>query len=72
MKRRTLGIGWLVCCSLLAAGCGALPELFIDAARSAAKEAVEEMVDGVVDQVTGELLDFENLSLPFNDDSDGE
>ena len=72
MNRRTIGKGCLVCCSLLAAGCGARPELFLDAARSAAKEAVEEAIEGVVDQVTGELLDFENLSLPFNDGSGGE
>ena len=72
MNRRTLGKGCLVCCSLLVDGCGAIPELIMDAARSAAKEAVEEMIDGVVDQVTGELLDLENLSLPFTDGRDGE
>ncbi len=72
MKHPTLAKPWISCCLLLAAGCGVIHEVLVDAARSEAKQAVEEMVDEVVDQVTGDLLDPENLPLPFDVGSGGE
>ena len=66
MKRRTLAMPWIGCCLLLAVGCG-IPEVVVDAARSETKQAVEEMVDELMDQFIGDLLDPENLPLPFDD-----
>ena len=73
MKHRTLAKPWIGSCLLLAAGCGSgIPEVLVNAARSEAKQAVEEMVEEVFDQVTGDLLDPENLPLPFDVGSGGE
>ena len=74
MYRNSIKRKWLVCGLPLVVGCGAIPEIVVDAARASAKEALEEtiddVVDGVVDQTIGEFLDFEDLDIPFIDDLD--
>ena len=72
MNRRTIGKGLLVCCSVLAAGCGVIPDLLLDTARSSAREAVEQVVNEAVNEILGDLLDFENLPILPGSGSDGE
>jgi hypothetical protein len=56
MKRIGL-LSMTVCIIVVATGCGAMPDVLIEAAQQSAKEAVEESVDELVDEFTGELLD---------------
>ena len=59
---------WFACAVLLAGGCGTVPDIIVDTARSSAKEALREAVDGVIDSVFEDTLDelirFTGLELP--------
>ncbi|UCC31472.1 MAG: hypothetical protein JSU86_04190 [Phycisphaerales bacterium] len=76
MNRIGFGKSWLACAALLAGGCGAIPDIIADAARSSAKEAlqeaVEDVVDDVIDNTVGELLDFGDFEFPFVEQSEDE
>lgn len=68
---------WLASVALLSGGCGAIPDVVVDAARSSAKEALQEAVgDAVrdlVDNTVGEILDMSDFELPFaNQVEDGQ
>ncbi len=63
-----LGTGCLLCCPLLATGCGDLMEVVVDQALVSTKESIEEAVDEVIHDV----IDVDNLQLPFGNDDDPE
>ena len=66
MQVKTFGRKWVSCSVLLVGGCGAIPEFIVDAAWSSAKETIEQSVHDKV----GDLLDFDNLLLPFGGEFD--
>ena len=74
MNRIGVSRRWLACAALLGGGCGAIPDIVVDAARSSAKEALEEavgdVIDDVIDDAVGELLDFPGFEFPFNEQSE--
>ena len=76
MKRIGIGKRWLACVALLGGGCGAIPDIIVDAAWLSAKEALQEAVgdavDDVIDGTVGELLDLDARELPFDDQSQEE
>jgi hypothetical protein len=76
MNRISVSKRWLACAAMLGGGCGAIPDIVVDAARSSAKEALEEavgdVVDDVIDDTVGELLDFPGFAFPFNEQSETE
>lgn len=76
MKRIVLGKRWLACVALLGGGCGAIPDIVVDAAWLSAKEALQEAVgdavDDVIDDTVGELLDFDDFEFPFAEQSEDE
>ncbi len=67
---------WVACAALLAGGCGAIPDIIVDAARSSAKEALQEAVENVIDDViedtVDELLDYADFELPVLHESEDE
>ena len=74
MNRISVSKRWLACAAMLGGGCGAIPDIVVDAARSSAKEAVEEavgdFVEDAIDDTVGELLDFPGFEFPFNEQSE--
>ncbi len=76
MNRIGLGKSWLACAALLGGGCGAFPDIIVDAARSSAKEALQEAVgdtvDEVIDDLVGELLGLGDFEFPFLERSEDE
>ena len=48
---------WFACAALLAGGCGTVPDVIVDTAKSSAKEALRKAVDGVIDSVFEDTLD---------------
>lgn len=76
MKRLGIGKRWLPCAALLGGGCGAIPDIIVDAAWLSAKvalqEAVGDAVDGAIDDTVGELLDFDDFGFPFVEQSEDE
>ena len=76
MNRIGVSKRWLACAAMLGGGCGAIPDIVVDAARSSAKEALEEavgdVVDDVIDDTVGELLDFTGFEFPFDEQSEAE
>jgi len=74
MNRGTTARVLLACGLLLTGGCGAVPELLIEAAKVSAKEAIEKRIDEVIggtfDDLLSESLDFDNLDLPFGEDEE--
>ena len=80
MNRLGIGRRWLACAALLGGGCGAIPDIIVDAARSSAKEALQEAVGdavgGIVDDTVAELLGFDEFEFPFveqiADEEDGD
>ncbi len=69
MNRLGIGRIWLASAALLGGGCGAIPDIIIDAARSSAREALEEAVGdavgGIVDDTVAELLGFDDFEFPI-------
>ena len=71
---------WVACAALLAGGCGTIPDVIVDAARSSAKEALQEAVEDVIDDViedtVDELLDYADFEFPSiyesEDEEDGD
>lgn len=67
---------WVACAALLAGGCGAIPDIIVDAARSSAKEALQEAVENVIDEViddtVDELLDHADFEFPSIHESEDE
>ena len=51
----------MACLVAVTAGCGAVPNVLIDAAKQSAKEAVEERINELVDEVADELIDPDQL-----------
>lgn len=76
MKRRNNITRLLACTVLVAGGCGAVPDIVIETARERAIQAIENTVgnavDDVIDGTFGELLDLDDLALPFHDQSQKE
>ncbi len=72
MNRRLRTKALLIALAGSAAGCGVLPDIFVDAARSSAKEAVEdtvgEAIDGLIDFDDFGLGGFDLPFLPTNDE----
>lgn len=60
MKIR-LGLGFLFGISVLAGGCGNIPEALLDSARESAKDAIQEEMEEVFDEMSDEILDFDLL-----------
>lgn len=67
----------LACAALLAGGCGAIPDIIVEAARSSAKkaiqEAVEDVIDDVIDDTADELFDYvdvESLFIPGSEEEE--
>ena len=67
---------WVICAALLAGGCGVIPDIVVDEAKSSAKEALQEAVEDVIDDaieiMIAELLDYVDLEFPSNRESEGE
>ena len=67
---------WFSCAALLAGGCGAIPDILVDATRSSAKEALQETVEGIVNEIVedtvDELLDHADFELPSSHESEDE
>ena len=68
MYRKTQWMVLLLVCPLVAAGCGDLMEVIVDQAMVSTKDAIEEAVDEVIHDV----IDVDNLQLPFGNDDDPE
>jgi len=60
----------------MAGGCGAVPDIIVDAARSSAKEALQEAVESVIDEVIDdtfdELIDHTDFEFPSIDERENE
>ncbi len=67
---------WVAYAALMAGGCGAIPDIIVDAARSSAKEALQETVENVIDEViedtVDELLDHADFEFPSIRESEDE
>ncbi len=67
---------WVACAALMAGGCGAIPDIIVDAARSSAKEALQEAVENVIDDAiedtVEELLDYADFEFPSIRESEDE
>ncbi len=68
---------WLACAALLAGGCGAIPDIIVETARSSAEralqEAVEDVIDDFIEDTVDELLDyadFESLFIPGSEEEE--
>lgn len=76
MNGTVLRGGWVVCGALLAGGCGAIPDIIVDAAKSSAKEALQEAVESVIDDVIDdtfdELIDQTDFEFPSIDERENE
>ncbi|MHC5110770.1 MAG: hypothetical protein ACYTHJ_12940 [Planctomycetota bacterium] len=68
MIRSNLIMRCLAFAALFAAGCGAIPDFMVEAARASAKASLEEAVagavDGVIDNTIGAALDIDDFELP--------
>lgn len=69
---------WVACAALLVGGCGAIPDLIVEPARSSAKAALEETVEGFIHDAVKDtfegLLDpatFEFPSIRENEEVEG-
>jgi hypothetical protein len=71
MNRRNPAKHLFLTLFLVAGGCGAVPDLVVESARSAAKEAVESAVADIVDDAFQRVLDAGDdlLPLPLTDES---
>ena len=58
---------WVACAALMAGGCGAIPDIIVDEAKSSAKEALQEAVENVIDEVIEETVDglFDHADFEF-------
>ncbi len=76
MNRKGFGIRWLASAALLAGGCGAVPDIIVDAALSSAKEALQEAVGDAVEDIVhdavGEMLDLDDFEFLFEGQSEDE
>lgn len=61
MKKFALG-SILGCIVVMATGCGAVPEILVETAKSSAKDALDQRVDEVVSDLADEFLDLDQLS----------
>ncbi len=57
MNRIGFGKRWIVCVVLVAGGCGAFPDSFVDTGRDALKKTLEKVVEEAVEQVVNEVVD---------------
>ena len=76
MTRLGFGKKWFACTALLAGGCGAIPDLIVDAALSSAREALQDAVadavEGIVDDAVDDLLDLDDFEFLFEEQSEDE
>jgi len=54
--------------AIFSAGCGALE--LVDVAKDSARDAIVDSVDETVDEFVGDLVDFDSLRLPFDNDEE--
>ena len=64
MKRRMVSVSVVTASLLAAGGCGVVPDVVVNSARSAAKDALDEAVEGVVDEAVDQLFDAGSALLP--------
>jgi hypothetical protein len=62
-------MGWLAYAGLLAGGCGSIPDVIVDSARSSAQEnfqqAIENVINDVIEETIAELFDLADFEVPF-------
>ncbi len=68
MNKKSLLQMLVVGIAIFSAGCGALE--LVDVAKDSARDAIVENVDETVDGFVGDLVDFDSLRLPFDNDEE--
>lgn len=72
-KRWSAAPSWAVLGVLaLVGGCGAVPDVLVDAARRSAKEQIDERIDMWLDQLGDDLLESVDLPSLSPDDLEDE